>query len=260
MIYVSERQRVVISNNYIGFYPQSRLCEWKWVIKCDQIFSQNYNGQSLKTRSFWNQIILEIFLSSDIPVSNISSWDWYLIDCTINLILWDKPPCILPPMSNKGWTAIYHWIWPITPPFTVVPTEGTVCVLQLACDRWGAGRPRPPDHLHLFLAKAGMARGWWNVCSTDRFWHLALVIFVTKCPPAYGMGQDCHNLAKQSSSEYSCCVTLCHLWQQRLANNCYMLSVHKAFNLYCCEMLYFFQGWTFYSILHQLLSQPHNQQ
>lgn len=99
--------------------------------------------------------------------------------------------------------------------------------------------PRPPDHLRLFLAKAGMAQGWWNVCSTDRLWHLALVIFVTKCPPAYGMGQDCHNLAKQSSSEYSCCATLCHLWQQRLANNCYILSIPKAFNLYCSEMLYF---------------------
>lgn len=44
-------------------------------------------------------------------------------------------------MSNKGWTTIYHWICPITPPFSLLPTETTVCALQLACDCWGAGRP-----------------------------------------------------------------------------------------------------------------------
>lgn len=68
--------------------------------------------------------------------------------------------------------------------------------------QWGAGRPCPQDHLYLFLAKeAGMAQGWWNVCWTDRLWHLALVIFVTNCPPAYGAGHDCHNLVEQISSE-----------------------------------------------------------
>lgn len=161
------------------------------------LLSQKYNGQSMNMRWFLNQLILEIFFfsSCSIPVSNISSWDWCLIDCTINLILWDKPPCILPPMSNKGWTAIYHWIWPITPPFSVVPMEGAVCVLQLARDYRGAERPGPQDPLCLFLAKAGMALGWCYVCSTDRLWHLALVIFVTKCLPAYVVGHNCHNLA-----------------------------------------------------------------
>lgn len=42
-------------------------------------------------------------------------------------------------MSNKGWTTIYHWICPITPPFSLLPTETTVCALQLACGCWGAG-------------------------------------------------------------------------------------------------------------------------
>lgn len=74
-----------------------------------------------KTCWFFNWIILKFLVfsspSCSISVSNISSWDWCVIDCTINLTL-----CILPPMSNKDWTAIYHWIWPITPPFTVVLT------------------------------------------------------------------------------------------------------------------------------------------
>lgn len=38
-----------------------------------------------------------------------------------------------------------------------------------------------------------------------------------------------------------------------------LLSIPKDFNLCCCEMFYFFQGWTSYSILHQLLSQPRDQ-
>lgn len=67
-------------------------------------------------------------------------------------------------MSNKGWTAIHHWIWPITPPFTVVLTEGAVCAPQLARGGGGGcGRAPvfPPDRLLLFLAKAGTAPGWW---------------------------------------------------------------------------------------------------
>ena len=54
--------------------------------------------------------------------------------------------------------------------------------------------PVSPDHLYLLLAKPGMAWGRWNVCAREQLWHLALVIFVTKGPPAYEVGQDCHNL------------------------------------------------------------------
>lgn len=132
-------------------------------------------GNHWTSVDFLNQIILEIFFfspqSCSIPVTP-SPWDWCLIDCTINLILWDKPPCILPPMSNKGWTAIYHWIWPITPPFMAVPVAAAVCALQLVWDYSGAGSPpphclpppRPPDRLHLLRAW-----GWHGRRLVERF-------------------------------------------------------------------------------------------
>lgn len=65
--------------------------------------SLRYNGESVNQH--WNQIILEILLSSDILVSNVSSWDWCLIDCTINLILWDKPP-----------SSCYRWVAKVEQP------------------------------------------------------------------------------------------------------------------------------------------------
>jgi len=97
---------------------------------------------------FLNQIIHESLLSSSIPTSEISSWDWCLID-------WHNQPHIvkqarvgafLPLMSYKGWTAIYHWIWPITPPFGLVPMEGAECRLN----EWGGHRPL--DHPSFFQA------------------------------------------------------------------------------------------------------------
>ncbi|KAK5859575.1 hypothetical protein PBY51_021125 [Eleginops maclovinus] len=75
--------------------------------------------------------------------------------------------------------------------------EDAGCAFWFAVTAEEQGRPPPlPLHnLHLCLAKAGMALGWWNFFSTDRLWHLALVIFVTKRPPAHGVGHNCHNLA-----------------------------------------------------------------
>ena len=105
-------------------------------------------------------------------MSRVSSWDRCLIDCTINLILWDKPLCILPPMSNKGWTAIYHWIWPITPPFTAVPTEGAVCsppvCMRPGEERGGLSPSLPGQGWHgpgagaAFVRQTGFGTSRWS--------------------------------------------------------------------------------------------------
>lgn len=150
----------------------------------------------------------------------------------------NEPLCILPLMSNKGWTAIYHWIRPITPLFSLVLMEAAVCSLQLACYCRGVGRFLPgPSPWLLGQRWQGPGLG----CSTDWLWLLASVIFVTKCPPAYVVGHDCHNLAEQSSSEQPCCVTLCHLWQQ-VPNNLNQKAL-------ICAAVTLFQGRTCFFIL-----------
>lgn len=76
---------------------------------------------------------------------------------------------------------------------------------------WGEGswegvfiysHPPPPTPLdwpstavpgHRRLAQPGAASPDWP-------WHLAMAIFVTKAPPAYGVGHNCHNLDPTRSS------------------------------------------------------------
>lgn len=140
--------------------------------------------------------------------SDISSRGWFLIDPTISLTLWNKQALVASChwWLTKGWTAIYQRIWPIKPPFAVVPAEGcgpwiTRVYIRLRKRKpvvsWGSFcLPRQGWH-----GPGGGEWGCWSVCSTDRLWHFALVIFVTKCLPAYGLGQFCHNLARQSPSQ-----------------------------------------------------------
>lgn len=112
------RQRGLILSNYILFHPAHCLRKWKlihlewWEFQSCLQF-QKYNGQSVNTRWFLNEI-----MSFQKTTQSQS---------TINLIL-----CILPPMCNKGWTAIHHWIWPIKCPFTVVFMEGMVSLRRRA--------------------------------------------------------------------------------------------------------------------------------
>lgn len=140
-------------------------------------------GESVN--QLWNQIILEILLSSDIPVSNVSSWDWCLIDCTINLILWDKPP-----------SSRYRWVAKVEQPSITGQLHLHFLQSQrkaqsVLCSLWLLrNREDPIPGPSQFLP----GRGWRNVCSTYWLWQLVLVIFVTKFLPAYRVGHNCHNL------------------------------------------------------------------
>lgn len=115
-----------------------------------------------QARVEFSRLFSRFFFKAQASLCCISSWEWRLIDCTINLILWDKPLCILPPMSNKGWTAIYHWIRPITPPFTgVSKVRCSLCsslhVTEEEVEKWGG--PPSPWPSPRFIAKAGVAWG-----------------------------------------------------------------------------------------------------
>lgn len=192
---------------------------------------------------------LRFFLSSSILVSHYSSWDRCLIDCTINLILWDKLPCILPPMSNKGWTAIYHWLWPITPPFTMVPAEGPVGALQFACDCWGAGRPLSPGP-----SPSLPSQGWHGPGLVERLFDRPALApraghLCYKMPPGLWIGTQ---LSQPGRAKLPWIALLCYLVSPMATTA--ISSIPKAFNRYCC--VYFSRAGHF--ILFYISS--HNQQ
>lgn len=171
--------------------------------------------------------------SCNISVSNISSWDWCVIDYTINLTL-----CILPPMSNKDRTAIYHWIRPITPPFTVVPLVRD-CV----------GPPVSADHLHPFLAKPGMAQGWWFVQQTG-FGTLRWSSLLQNAPQL--MERDTTVTTWPSKAPLNSPAVLpCVTYGSR-----YIFSTANVLNIYCDKMLCFFEGLTFYCSAALIAASP----
>lgn len=148
-------------------------------------------------------------------------------------------------MSNKGWTAIYHWIWPITPPFTVVLTEGAVCALQLVCDCGGAGEAPSRRTISIsswpglawpraggaFVQQTGFGTLRWSSLLQNApqliEWDTTVTTWPSKAP--------------LNSPAVLPCVTFLHTWGLKYVP---------------LRNVLFFRGLTFYCTIHQLLSQP----
>ena len=155
--------------------------------------SQRYNGQSPNTRS--NQIILEILLRSCIPLSNIPSWDWCLIDSTINLILWDKPPA-----------SCRRWVTKVEQPSITGygqlhlhslrsrrKAQSVLSRLHVAAEEQGGPRPRTIS-VSSWPRLAWPGAGGTLVRQTGSG-TLRRLSLLQNAPTAYVVGHDCHNVA-----------------------------------------------------------------
>lgn len=156
-------------------------------------------------------------------------------------------------MSNKGWTAIYHRIWPITPPFTVVLTEGAVCALQLVRDCGGAGEAPSPRTISIlswprlawpraggtFVQQTGFGTLRWSSLLQNApqlmEWDTTVTTWPSKAP--------------LKSPAVLPCVTYG-------SKSIFIFSTPEALKYVPLRNVLFFQGWTFYCTIHQLLSQP----
>lgn len=141
-------------------------------------------------------------------------------------------------MSNKGWTAIYHWIWPITPAFTEVLQEGR-SLLSILCVTAEAPRLTGPS-----LPLAGQA--WHGLGPVERLCKRAALApcaghLCYKRPPSLWSGT---RLSKPGLAKL--------LWVALLlpcvpcgSKNCLPISSPYQRPIICSIV---FWGWTFVSL------------